>query len=78
MFLEKNIGPMDRTSRIIGGLALTGLGAWRLLRGNRGFVLSLLGASLLAEGLLGYCVIYGFMGISTRNIPIRQPETYCH
>jgi hypothetical protein len=36
-------------------------------RGKKGFFISLLGLGILSGGVIGYCVGYGLMGISTNK-----------
>lgn len=60
MNLNKNVGPLDKTLRIVAGLvlivlALTGtIGAW-------GWI----GVVPIATGLLGWCPAYTLLGIRT-------------
>lgn len=58
--MTKNVGTLDRTLRIVAGLALIGLtltgtiGAWGWL-----------GLVLLATGTIGYCPVYPLLGLNT-------------
>jgi len=58
--MNKNIGTLDRTLRIVVGLALIALAATATV-GVWGWV----GAVPLATGLLGWCPAYTLFGIKT-------------
>ncbi|MGI6576051.1 MAG: YgaP family membrane protein [bacterium] len=77
--MRQNVGLVDRTIRILGGLTLMTIGTHRLLKRKRGLVISLLGFSLFSEGIFGYCLGYDLMGISTKDRPLYlatvQPKT---
>lgn len=60
--MEHNVGGIDRTLRIIVGLALLSLVF--LLEGNARWW-GLVGGGLLATGLLGWCPAYLPFGIKT-------------
>jgi len=57
--LEKNVGCGERLFRVLGGTTLA------LVADNR--YLKALGALTAAEGVVGYCVLYGLLGIDTRD-----------
>jgi hypothetical protein len=62
--VDRNVGKIDRTIRIIGGLALLGFPlAWFGLENitNWGFI----GIIPLVTGLVGVCPGYRFLGVST-------------
>ena len=63
--MRRNIGPADRTIRSFIGFFMSILGMLRLLRSRRHLALLLIGLGLLTGGLLGYCISYDLMGIST-------------
>lgn len=58
--MKLNVGGLDRTLRIVGGVALIGLtlagtiGAW-------GWI----GVVPLATGLVGFCPVYPLLGLNT-------------
>ena len=56
--MKKNVGTIDRSIRIIAGLALLGLAA-------TGKMWGLVGIVPLLTGLLGWCPPYQMLGIST-------------
>lgn len=58
--MKKNIHPMERVIRIVGGLVLTSLAF--VGPANSWFLLGLIP---LATGLLGWCPPYAMLGIST-------------
>ncbi|HBE77025.1 MAG TPA: DUF2892 domain-containing protein [Firmicutes bacterium] len=61
-----NIGPLDRITRIILGLLLIGGRYFFKFPGLVGDGVVLLGALWVWEGLLGYCLLYGLLGWSTK------------
>ncbi|SIS66375.1 YgaP family membrane protein [Phaeovulum vinaykumarii] len=61
--IEKNVGGLDKTLRIVIGLALL-FGA--IIDNDAKYVwLYFLGIIPLATGLVGYCGLYKFLGINT-------------
>ncbi|NLP18588.1 MAG: DUF2892 domain-containing protein [Firmicutes bacterium] len=65
--MRQNIGSVDRTIRTLVGLGMSMLGIFRLLKRRRNLALILIGLGLFTGGLLGYCISYDLMGISTTN-----------
>ncbi len=74
--MAKNVGPMDRTVRIVLGVifGLAGVGgyagivplAWLGIgQALAGVVLVIIGAILLVTGLLNTCPIYAILGMNT-------------
>ncbi len=59
-FLATNEGAVDRTIRIVAGIALLSL----IWIGPK-TLLGLIGLVPLATGILGYCPLYSVFGIST-------------
>ncbi|WP_084327246.1 YgaP family membrane protein [Desulfofundulus thermocisternus] len=57
MWRKQNVGPVDRLARILGGTALAALARPPLLRA--------LGIFWALEGVLGYCLWYDLMNISS-------------
>jgi len=57
--LNTNIGTIDRTLRIIVGIALVGVGAWSLSWWG------IVGFALLFTALVSWCPLYAPFGIST-------------
>ncbi len=62
----KNEGTIDRTVRVIAGLAILSLA----FIGPR-TPLGVIGAVPLATGLIGFCPLYRVLGISTCPVPKR-------
>ena len=58
--MKKNVGTIDRSIRIIAGIALLGLAA-------TGKMWGLVGIVPLLTGLLGWCPPYQMLGISTNS-----------
>ena len=58
--MKLNVGSIDRTLRIVGGLVLIGLAA----TGTVG-VWGWIGVVPLLTGLVGFCPVYPLLGIST-------------
>jgi hypothetical protein len=63
----QNIGPLDRISRCILGAFLIGLKYFFRIPGLPGDLLVLIGAVGIWEGLLGYCLLYGFFRWTTKR-----------
>ncbi len=59
--MQKNVGRLDRTSRIIGGTGIALL--------TRNPALKLLGSLLAVEGIMGYCLGYDLLQVTTRDEP---------
>ena len=64
MIMKINLGSIDRIVRTLAGLALIG---WALTGGP---VWAWIGVVPLATGLLGMCLLYSLLGIST--CPLRK------
>ena len=60
--MAANVGGIDRTLRIVVGLAL--LASFFVLEGNARY-LSLIGLVMLATGIFRFCPAYTLLGIST-------------
>ena len=58
--MRKNIHPLERVLRVVGGLGLSSLAFWG--PSNPWFLLGLIA---VATGLLGWCPPYAILGIST-------------
>lgn len=58
--MKLNVGSIDRTLRIVGGLALIGLAATGTV-GAWGWI----GVVPLLTGLVGFCPVYPLLGINT-------------
>ncbi|WP_082572370.1 DUF2892 domain-containing protein [Variovorax sp. Root434] len=59
-FLSKNVGPLDRTARVSGGMLLIVLAATEII-GRWGYI----GVVPLLTGLIGTCPLYSLFGFST-------------
>jgi hypothetical protein len=64
MNMIKNEGTLDRTLRVVAGLALIGL-AWSGTIGAWGWI----GLVPLATGAVGWCPLYSMLGIRTCPMP---------
>ena len=64
MNIRKNVGGLDRSLRIIGGLAI--ILAWVILLRRDSLILGI-GLGLVSLGLVGFCPFYVPFGISTRK-----------
>lgn len=63
----ENVGPLDRTTRIIMGIVVI---SYRYLGHFSGvwWDLAVMGGALIIwEGLLGYCLLYGLFGVGTKR-----------
>lgn len=67
---ERNVGPVDRTVRLLAGVALLAL-AGLALSGVAQTLAGLAGVILLVTGALRTCPLYCALGVST--CPIRRP-----
>lgn len=63
---SQNVGPLDRTTRIILGLVLIAGRYFFKISGIPGDIIVLTGAIWIWEGLLGYCLFYGIFHWSTK------------
>jgi hypothetical protein len=61
-----NEGTWDRIIRILAAVAL-GYAAWVTWPGAASAVMLVIGAIALVTGLVGWCALYAFLGISTRK-----------
>ncbi|HKV13378.1 MAG TPA: DUF2892 domain-containing protein [Thermoanaerobaculia bacterium] len=66
-----NESPLDRTFRILAGLAMLIAGWAHFVTGVWGVALQVFGWVPLATGLLGWCPVYALLGISTNKKRIR-------
>ncbi|KQX21509.1 hypothetical protein ASD05_18035 [Variovorax sp. Root434] len=58
--MSKNVGPLDRTARVSGGMLLIVLAATEII-GRWGYI----GVVPLLTGLIGTCPLYSLFGFST-------------
>jgi hypothetical protein len=63
--MQKNVGGFDRTVRIIAGIVLIALGIFKIL--PYAAIIAIFGAFILLTGLMGFCILYVPLGISTRK-----------
>lgn len=62
-----NQSPLDRTLRILVGLAMLIAGWTHLVTGVWGIALEVFGWVPLITGILGWCPVYAILGISTKR-----------
>lgn len=62
---EKNVGTIDRAIRIILGIVLLYVFAVKMVAAPWSYLVALVGIILLVTGLIGTCVIYSALGMST-------------
>lgn len=69
---DRNVGDRERIASVLGGALLAGYGLER--RDLPGLGLVALGAMLVQRGASGHCMVYGALGVSTRegSIPRRK------
>jgi hypothetical protein len=65
--MKKNIHPIERVVRVVGGLFLVSLAFWG--PSNYWFLLGVIPA---ATGLIGWCPPYAMLGISTCSMPHKK------
>ncbi len=63
--MQKNVGGFDKSVRIIAGIILIALGILKVLPYS--IVIAIFGAFILLTGLMGFCILYVPLGISTRK-----------
>lgn len=64
----RNVGPLDRATRIILGILLIITRYIAQIGGAIGDGMVLWGALWIWEGLLGYCLLYGIFNWSTKRV----------
>ncbi len=64
---QRNIGKVDRVSRILLGLSMMGANYLTRLSRFWGAVIPTLGLIFVVEGLASYCFLYDVLGWSTRK-----------
>ena len=64
-----NVGNLDRLFRVIFGILFLAA-AYSYLPVPTSYVVMLVGALLVCEGLVGYCIVYQMIGISTVGHPV--------
>jgi hypothetical protein len=62
--MKTNVGGIDRTLRIVAGIAILAAGFFL----NSAWWVLLVGAIVLATGLMRFCGAYTLFGISTCNV----------
>ncbi|WP_145718172.1 YgaP family membrane protein [Chitinophaga japonensis] len=63
--MKKNMGTIDRTVRIIIALLLAALYYGGIITGTTGAVLLVIGIVLFLTSVVGFCPLYGLLGIKT-------------
>lgn len=63
--MQKNMGGLDRAIRIIAGIILITLGILKVL--PYATIIAIFGAFILLTGIMGFCILYVPLGISTRK-----------
>lgn len=67
--MKSNESAADRIIRIILGLVLAALVAFKVVTGTAAIVIGIGAAILLITGLAGFCAIYALLGICTCKVP---------
>ncbi len=67
--MKLNESNIDRSLRVVGGVALAALGFGGVIGGVAGVIVGVLGIVLVATGAIGFCPLYALFGISTRRVP---------
>ena len=65
--MKTNMGPVDRVIRLVVAAAIAVLYCTKVINGVPAVVLCILAVILIVTGLIGYCPLYGLLGISTRK-----------
>ena len=69
MNFEVNVGKVDRLFRVIFGILFIAAG-YSYIPEPALYVFIIIGAILIGEGLIGYCLVYQMTGITTVGHPI--------
>jgi hypothetical protein len=69
---EKNVGMADRVIRIVVGFFVLGFAA-KYLDFPLNIAIEILGFIIAATGVIGYCTLYSFLGISTIGLATAKP-----
>ena len=69
MNFEVNVGKIDRLFRVIFGILFIASG-YSYIPEPALYVFIIIGAILIGEGLLGYCLVYQMTGITTVGHPV--------
>ncbi len=64
---KQNVGPLDRITRTFIGIILISGRYFFKIPGIFGDLIVLIGGIAIWEGLLGYCLVYGFFNWSTKR-----------
>ena len=62
--MKENVGTVDRTLRVVFGIALA-LAGWLGAGGALGIILIVVGLVLIVTGLMSSCPIYSVAGLNT-------------
>ena len=65
--MSANESSWDRIIRVVIGLALGYWGFFQMGGGLWGIILGVIGLVLLVTGAIGFCPIYGLVGLSTKK-----------
>jgi hypothetical protein len=65
MNFQKNVGPIDRTLRIVVAVALAGMAVAGLPGAPAVYATAAVAVILAATGLTGFCPLYALLGIRT-------------
>ncbi len=63
--MQKNVGGLDRAIRIIAGIILVALGILKVL--PYATMIAIFGVFILLTGIVGFCILYVPLGISTHK-----------
>ncbi len=67
--LKTNLGPVDRVIRLVIAAVIAVLYCTKVINGVLAVVLCILAVIFIVTGLIGFCPLYGLLGISTRKKP---------
>jgi uncharacterized membrane protein (UPF0182 family) len=71
--MKTNMGPQDKTIRIIIALIIAVLFFTKVITGTLAIVLLVVAGIFILTSLIGYCPIYSIFGISTCKKKAAQP-----
>ncbi len=74
MFMEKNLGGIDRALRFILGIVVAMVGVFAPLGSTVGAVLLAVGIVLLATAFAGVSLLWSILGVDTRSKKSKKQE----
>ncbi len=70
--MKTNESSVDRIIRVVLGLALGSLVAFKVVTGAAAIAIGIAGGVVLLTGLVGFCALYALSGLSTCKVPAKN------